>query len=66
MYFKTQVAIYIYRLKLAKEKPSFSKLSRFRNDINLKHWQVGQSIQEWTKYNLWKTAYKKFEGVWSA
>ena len=27
---------------------------------------MGQSIQEWTKQNLWKTAFKKFEGVWSA
>ena len=27
---------------------------------------MGQSIQEWTKYNLWKTAFKKFEEVWSA
>ena len=25
-----------------------------------------QSIQEWTKQNLWKTAFKKFKGVWSA
>ena len=22
---------------------------------------MGQSIQEWTKQNLWKTAFKKFE-----
>ena len=27
---------------------------------------LGQSIQEWTKEILWKTAFKKFEGVWSA
>ena len=25
-----------------------------------------QSIQEWTKQNLWKTAFKKFDGIWSA
>ena len=25
-----------------------------------------QCIQEWTKQNLWKTAFKKSEGVWSA
>ena len=25
-----------------------------------------QSFQEWTKQNLWKTAFKKFERVWSA
>ena len=24
---------------------------------------MGQSIQEWTRENLWKTAFKKFEGV---
>ena len=28
--------------------------------------QIGQSIQEWTKQILWKTAFKKFEGMWSA
>ena len=27
---------------------------------------MGQSIQEWTKENLWKTALKKFEVTWSA
>ena len=27
---------------------------------------MGQSIKEWTKQNLWKTAFKIFEGVWSA
>ena len=27
---------------------------------------MGQSIQEWAKSNLWKTAFKKFEGIWSA
>ena len=26
---------------------------------------MGQSIQEWTKKNLWKIAFKKFERVWS-
>ena len=26
---------------------------------------MGESIQ-WTKYNLWWTAFKKFEGIWSA
>ena len=24
-----------------------------------------QRIQEWTKQNLWKIAFKKFEGIWS-
>ena len=23
-----------------------------------------QSAQDWTKQNLWKAAFKKFEGVW--
>ena len=27
---------------------------------------MGQSIQELTKWNLWKTASKKFEVIWSA
>ena len=27
---------------------------------------MGQGIQEWTKTNLWKTAFKKFEVIWSA
>ena len=27
---------------------------------------MGQSIQEWNKSNLWKTAFKKFEVIWSA
>ena len=25
-----------------------------------------QSIQEWTKWNLWKTAFKTFKVIWSA
>ena len=28
--------------------------------------QLGQSIQEWTKWNLWRTAFKKVEVIWSA
>ena len=27
---------------------------------------MGQIIQEWTKKKLWKTAFKKFEVIWSA
>ena len=26
---------------------------------------MGQSIQEWTKQILWKTTFKKIEGIWS-
>ena len=29
-------------------------------------WYMGQSIQEWTKLNLWKTTCKKMEVIWSA
>ena len=33
----------------------------------LEHYKyMRRSIQEWTKYNLWKTTFKKFEGIWSA
>ena len=28
--------------------------------------EMGQSIQEWTKKKLWKTAFKKFERICSA
>ena len=27
---------------------------------------MGQGIQEWTKKNLWKRAFKKIEEIWSA
>ena len=27
---------------------------------------IGQNIQEWTKENLWKIIFKKFERLWSA
>ena len=27
---------------------------------------MSQCFKEWIKYNLWKKAFKKFEGVWSA
>ena len=27
---------------------------------------MGQSIQDGTKQNLWKTAFKKFKGIWFA
>ena len=27
---------------------------------------MGQGSQEWGKENLWKTAFKKFEVIWSA
>ena len=26
---------------------------------------MSESIQEWTKKILWKTAFKKFQGIWS-
>ena len=33
---------------------------------NLVHNDMGQNIQEWNKQNLWNTAFKKFEVMWSA
>ena len=33
---------------------------------NHKEVYLGQSSQEWTNKNLWKTAFKKFKGIWSA
>ena len=36
------------------------------NSMETEEEQMGQSIQEWTKKNLWKTVFKKFEGTWSA
>ena len=32
--------------------------------ISCRH-HLGQNIQDWTKQNLMKTAFKKFERVWS-
>ena len=29
-------------------------------------WKMGHGIQEWTKKNLWKAAFKNFEVIWSA
>ena len=29
-------------------------------------YQMILSIQEWTQENLWKTAFKKLEGIWFA
>ena len=33
----------------------------FAKHANVDERYVGQSIQEWTKWNLWKTAFKKFK-----
>ena len=38
--------------------------SKEKNDLDNQSHDLEQSIQEWT--NLWKTAFKKFEPVWSA
>ena len=35
-------------------------------NLSSNEYNMRQSIQEWTKQNLWKTTFKKFEGVWSA
>ena len=37
-----------------------------RQDVSLNEHKMGQSIQEWTKENLWKTAFQKFEVIWPA
>ena len=34
--------------------------------LDLNEYHMRQSIQEWTKFNLWETAFKKFEVIWSA
>ena len=62
--------------------PIFDNLNKFKesheetNEISKKNilltlhtlmlLQMGQGIQEWTKQNLWKTFFKKFEVIWSA
>ena len=33
------------------------------HSVSLTEFSMGQSIQEWTKQNLWKTAFKKFEVI---
>ena len=47
---------------------SFSFFKKYFIDSNIffTYGCMGQSIQEWTKKNLWKTAFKKFEKIWSA
>ena len=32
----------------------------------VKKQQMGQGIQEWSKKNLWKIAFKTFEVIWFA
>ena len=36
------------------------------NEIAWVKLKMGQGIEEWTKKNLWKTAFKRFEVIWSA
>ena len=44
--------------------PFFSPLlNPFNSSVKF---HVGQSIQEWTKLNLWKTTFKRAEVIWSA
>ena len=48
-----------------------SNLARIVSEIRvlLEIWlntHLRQSIQEWTKWNMWKAAFKKFEVIWSA
>ena len=42
-----------------------SKLENFLIVAGNKKSQLGQDIQEWTKQNFWKTAFKKFEMILS-
>ena len=67
--FKTSAVLYckifFCRLPLVQSNVSsiygcLSQLSYYRKD------HLGQSIQEWTKWNLWNTAFKKFEVIWSS
>ena len=46
-------------------KVTFQKIPIFCNFISSLYVHMGQSIQKWAKENLWKTAFKKFEGVWA-
>ena len=39
---------------------------RPENKIENPSLHMRQSIQEWTKLNLWRTVFKKFEVIWSA
>ena len=41
-------------------------MSKLRWFSHSKKIHLGQGIQEWTKKNLWKTASKKLEVIWSA
>ena len=34
--------------------------------INLNLFHLRQGIQDWTKWILWKTIFKKLQGIWSA
>ena len=40
-------------------------ICNFADENTLRKWK-NSSIQEWAKQNLWKIAFKKIEGVWSA
>ena len=46
-------------------KVTFQEIPIFCNFISSLYVHMGQSIQKWAKENLWKTAFKKFEGVWA-
>ena len=43
-----------------------SKILSKKSRKKLNQLQMDQAIQEWTKYNLWKTAFKKFEVIMPA
>ena len=41
-------------------------ISAVKNSLLCPQVYMEQSIQECTKLNFWKTAFKKFEGIWSS
>ena len=48
-------------------KPQFHYLFKEMQEIVIAHIHIAytrKSIQQWTKKNLWKTVFKKFEVIW--
>ena len=52
--------------RILKVNFSLSNMSIIVLVIDQPHVHLRQSTQEWAKQNLWKTAFKKFEVIWSA
>ena len=45
---------------------SYELIALLRSVMACNYEYTGQGIQEWTKQNWWKTAFKKFGVIWSA